>query len=453
VAVVELSARSWPVGARVPGAPRLSRWRPAPSVTDLMALLGRLTARAAAAGRPVTWVGPACGAGRDGFRLARFLAVRGVEVGVIQPSGVPVDRRARRAKTDALDIEMLLRTLHAWLRGEPGVCSMVPVPSEAEEDGRRPGRERQDLIRERTALCNKIDGVLATLGVAGYAPRRRDRRARLEELRTPEGDPLLTNARRMDWLRSFPWAWPRPADRGTGGGYGNGLDRERRRTPRGSASGHRSRHPRPPHRAGTGSPGLPLLNEFGADRMPRWEAAAAPGEDRTRPQHHPQSCQDGVQIASTIHVVRSSSSPTSFSAAWITILAGSIDRKKLTLRRGNVVTENAGSSQQGGLALALCWRHPRPPRRAAALPPALPFLNQFGTGCIPWWESVAAPGRERTHLLHRPQGWQAWVKKGLTPPPFSGPAPSAQPPGSPCCAVGMKARPPVGRGLLSQKYT
>jgi hypothetical protein len=210
--------------------------------------------------------------------------------------------------------------------------------------------------------------------------------------------------------------------------------------PRGSVSGHRSRHPRPPHRAGTGSSGLPLLNEFGADRMPRREPAAAPGEDRTRPRHHPQSCQDGVQTASTIHVVRSSSSPTSLSAAWITTLAGSIDRKKLTLRRGNVVTENAGSSQQGGLALARCWRHPRPPRRAAALAPALPFLNQFGTGCMPWWESAAAPGRERTHLLHRPQGWQAWVKKGLTPPPFSGPPPSAQPPESPCCAVGMKVR-------------
>jgi transposase len=195
VAVVELSARSWLVGARVPGAPRLSRYGLAPSATDLVALLGRLKDRAAAAGQPVARVVLAYEAGRDGFWLARFLAARGVEVYVIQPSSVPVDRRARRAKTDALDVEMLMRTLLAWLRGEPGVCSMVPVPSEAEEDGRRPGRERQDLIRERTALCNKIDGVLATLGAAGYRPLRRDRRVRLEELRTPAGGPLPANAR------------------------------------------------------------------------------------------------------------------------------------------------------------------------------------------------------------------------------------------------------------------
>ena len=176
-----LSARSWLVGARVPAAPRLSRYGLAPSATDLVALLGRLKDRAAAAGQPVARVVLACEAGRGGFWLARFPAARGVEACVIQPSSVPVDRRARRARTDALDVAMLMRTLPAWLRGEPGVGSMVPVPSEAEEDGRRPGRERQDLIRERTAMCNTIDGVLATLGVAGYAPRRRDRRTRLEE--------------------------------------------------------------------------------------------------------------------------------------------------------------------------------------------------------------------------------------------------------------------------------
>ena len=75
--------------------------------------------------------------GRDGFWLARFLARRGIEVHVIQPSSLPVDRRARRAKTDIADVEMLLRTLMAWLRGEPRICSMVPIPSEADEEARR----------------------------------------------------------------------------------------------------------------------------------------------------------------------------------------------------------------------------------------------------------------------------------------------------------------------------
>ena len=134
-------------------------------------------------------------AGRAGFWLARWLIGRGIEAYVIQPSSVPVDRRARRAKTDALDVEMLLRTTLAWLRGEPRVCSMVPVPSEAEEDGRRPLRERQDLIRERLAITNKIDGLLATLGVTGYRPPRRDRRERLDALRQPGGGALPAHAK------------------------------------------------------------------------------------------------------------------------------------------------------------------------------------------------------------------------------------------------------------------
>jgi transposase len=114
---------------------------------------------------------------------------------VIQPSSVPVDRRARRVKTDAVDVEMLLRTTLAWLRGEPRVCSMVPIPSEAEEDGRRPLRERQELIKERLAITNKIDGMMATLGIDGYRPLRRDRREQVETLRQPSGDPLPVHAK------------------------------------------------------------------------------------------------------------------------------------------------------------------------------------------------------------------------------------------------------------------
>ena len=187
VVVLELSARSWLVGARVPGVGRLSRYAMAPSAEALAGWLGTTKARAAAAGRTVARVVLAYEAGRDGFWLARYLEARGVEVYVIQPSSVLVDRRARRAKTDALDVEMLMRTLLAWLRGEPGVCSMVPIPDVAEEDGRRP-------VGERLALLNEIDGLLATFGITDYRPLRRDRRARLAALRTPEGDPLATNA-------------------------------------------------------------------------------------------------------------------------------------------------------------------------------------------------------------------------------------------------------------------
>jgi transposase len=108
---------------------------------------------------------------------------------------VPVDRRARRAKSDGIDAELLLRTLLAWLRGEPRVCSMVPVPDEADEDARRWVRERAELVSERTGLVNRISAVLATLGVSDYKPLRQDRHRRLEELRTAVGAPLPPYAR------------------------------------------------------------------------------------------------------------------------------------------------------------------------------------------------------------------------------------------------------------------
>ena len=155
----------------------------------------RLKARCAAAGRKITRVILTHEAGRDGFWLARFLARRGIEIHVIQPSSLPVDRRARRAKTDIIDVEMLLRTLMAWLRGEPRVCSMVPIPSEADEEARRAYREREDLTGERRSIVNKVDGILATLGVKGYKALRRDRREQLTAVRQPDGDPIPQKAR------------------------------------------------------------------------------------------------------------------------------------------------------------------------------------------------------------------------------------------------------------------
>jgi transposase len=106
-----------------------------------------------------------------------------------------VDRRARRAKTDIIDVEMLLRTLMAWLRGEPRVCSMVPIPSEGDEEARRAHREREDLTGERRSIVNKIDGILATLGVKGYKALRRDRREQLNCARQPHGDPIPPKAK------------------------------------------------------------------------------------------------------------------------------------------------------------------------------------------------------------------------------------------------------------------
>ena len=114
---------------------------------------------------------------------------------MIRPSSLPVDRRARRAKTDIIDVEMSLRALMAWLRGEPRVCSMVPIPSEADEEARRAYREREDLTGERRSIVNKIDGILATLGVKGYKALRRDRREQLTSVRQPDGVPIPQKAR------------------------------------------------------------------------------------------------------------------------------------------------------------------------------------------------------------------------------------------------------------------
>ncbi len=131
-------------------------------------------------------------AGRSAFWLARWLGRRGIEVHVIQPSSVPVERRLRLAKSDGIDVELLLRTLLAWL--EPRVCSMVPIPDPVDEDARRLVRERQELLGERIALTNRIDAVLATLGIRGYDPRRRDQRMRLEQLQTALGGPIPPHA-------------------------------------------------------------------------------------------------------------------------------------------------------------------------------------------------------------------------------------------------------------------
>lgn len=109
---------------------------------------------------------------------------------MLHPASVPVDRRARRAKTDRLDVELLLRAVLAWLRTEPGVCSMAPIPDEADEDRRRAVRERQELLTERVRLTNRVDALLATLGIADYDVRRADRHARLEALRGPGGAPV-----------------------------------------------------------------------------------------------------------------------------------------------------------------------------------------------------------------------------------------------------------------------
>jgi transposase len=129
-------------------------------------------------------------AGLDGFWIHRVLERAGVESHVVDAASILTSRRRRRAKTDRIDGEALLRTLLAYKRGEPRVCTMVRAPSPEEEDRRRLCRERKTLVAERVAHVNRIKGVLFAQGICDYEPLRGDRRQQLEALRTGDGRPL-----------------------------------------------------------------------------------------------------------------------------------------------------------------------------------------------------------------------------------------------------------------------
>ena len=193
VAVIELSRSSWLVAGIVPGLERHPLKKLAPDEDALLRLLHRWRDEAAKAGCAITRLAVAFEAGRDGFWLARWLRARGVEAHVIHPTSVAVSREHRRAKTDRLDTGLLKRAFLGWLRGEPGHCSMAAVPTLEEEDARRPNREREGLVGERTRIVNRMRGCLARLGIRGFGPASRGAPDRLEALCTPEGVALPPN--------------------------------------------------------------------------------------------------------------------------------------------------------------------------------------------------------------------------------------------------------------------
>src|SRR5262249_51761904 len=148
VLAIELSNASWVLAAQVPGLLRVkAKQTIEPRTEALWAAINGYRERSRAAGRTVKRIVAIYEAGWSGFWLARWLGQRGVEAHVVQPSSIPVDRRARRAKSDGIDAELLLRTLLAWFRGEPRVCSMVPIPNEVDEDERRRSRRLRGVGR------------------------------------------------------------------------------------------------------------------------------------------------------------------------------------------------------------------------------------------------------------------------------------------------------------------
>ena len=188
---LELSKAKWLVGLHSPTADKISRH----TITggDAPALLGLIEAarrRAEASLGGEVQIVACYEAGYDGFWLHRLLLAHGIANQVVDPASLLVNRRARRRKTDRIDLAGLLRTLMAWHRGEPQVCSIVRVPSLEEEDQRRRGRERERLIKERVQHLGRIKGLLMTQGIRDFQPARRGWQERLEALRTGHGQPL-----------------------------------------------------------------------------------------------------------------------------------------------------------------------------------------------------------------------------------------------------------------------
>jgi transposase len=194
VVVVEMSLSSWLVAGLIPGVSREPLKKINPDPERLLQLLYRWRDEAVAAGRKISRIAVAYETGRDGFWLARWLRNRGIDAHVIHATSVAISREHRRAKTDRIDTAMLRRGFLGWLRGEPGHCSMAVVPSVAEEDAKRPHRERDTLIHERTSIVNRMKSILIQFGVRNFNPVLRKASEKLDAVRTPEGIPLPANA-------------------------------------------------------------------------------------------------------------------------------------------------------------------------------------------------------------------------------------------------------------------
>src|SRR3954451_16279036 len=184
---IELSFSSWLVPVRLPGAEKSRLHRIEGGDTGaLLALVAELRSRTSTKLGGDAEVACCFEAGRDGFWLHRLLTAHGILVYVVEPTSILVNRRARRAKTDRLDAEGMLRVLAAWQAGDRQVCSMVRVPTPEEEDTKRPHREREHLVRERQRIENRMEALLFTQGIR-ERPSLRSWERDMAALRTGDG--------------------------------------------------------------------------------------------------------------------------------------------------------------------------------------------------------------------------------------------------------------------------
>ena len=191
---VELSQSTWLVTIHSPDRDKISRHTVAGGDhVGLLALIDRICGRAE---RQVGFrpkVVSCYEAGYDGFWLHRLLLAAGMKNYVFDPASIAVEQRHRRAKTDRIDGEVLLRTLMAYFRGEPRVVRIVHVPTEEQEDARRMSRERDRLVKERTAHVNRIKGLLRQKGMVVGKPRCCDWLIWLADQRDWQGKALPEN--------------------------------------------------------------------------------------------------------------------------------------------------------------------------------------------------------------------------------------------------------------------
>ena len=186
----ELSKANWKIGVLLPGSPKMSRFTvEGGDVTALLGRLASLRAKAERCGKPVRIL--SCyEAGLDAHWLHRWLTDQGVTSHIVDPSSIEVSRRGRRAKTDRIDLEKLMRAFLAYLRGEPRVCSMLHVPSPEDEDRKRSSRERERLLKEQTAHTNRIKALLFGQGIRDVMPLKPGFIASLKDMRTGDGRTL-----------------------------------------------------------------------------------------------------------------------------------------------------------------------------------------------------------------------------------------------------------------------
>ena len=193
IAVIEMSLSSWLVAGIVPGIERQPLKKLAVDESALLRLLHRWREEAEKAGCRIERIVVAFEAGRDGFWLARWLKARSIEAHVIHAASVAVSREHRRAKTDRLDTELLKRAFLGWLRGERDHCKVVAIPTLKDEDAKRPSRERESLVGEQSRIVNRMKAALIWLGIRGFNPKLKRAAGRLDDLRTPEGEPIPPN--------------------------------------------------------------------------------------------------------------------------------------------------------------------------------------------------------------------------------------------------------------------